>query len=256
MMSATINIKQMLHDYSKTLGFIAFGISSADSIDHGAYLDTYIRNGWMADMHWIAARRDIRLDPKALLPSAKSVICVAYPYGKSGIQGGSESINSYAPACARYARGEDYHHILKGKLRKIRDMLREYYPDAKCKVCVDTSPVLEKALAYRAGIGWMGKHTLILHPDYGSWIVLGELLISIELPEDVPMQDQCGNCTACMDACPTQAIIKEQILDARQCISYHTTQSKLSIPSEITAHMMPNQYGCDICQLACPKSKK
>jgi epoxyqueuosine reductase len=157
---------------------------------------------------------------------------------------------------ARYALGDDYHELIKTRLRALADWIRQTVPDCQTRACVDTAPVLEKDLAARAGIGWMGKNTCIIHPQLGSWLLLGEIVTTLPLPPDEPMEDHCGSCTRCVDACPTQAITAPYQLDARRCISYLTIEHRGAISAELQPAMGDWLYGCDICQDVCPFNRK
>ncbi len=152
---------------------------------------------------------------------------------------------------ARFARGADYHTAVRDKLEAIAMELNKHVPEARTKCCVDTSPLLEKALAARAGIGWIGNHTLLINPSLGSWFVLGEIVTDVAIEPDAPIEGGCGDCRACLDACPTRALEGGR-LDARRCIAYLTIEHKGGMPSDVAAHIPEGAYGCDVCQEACP----
>jgi epoxyqueuosine reductase len=202
-------------------------------------------------MGWLARDPERRCDPRSLLSGARSVICCALAYGNAGLSG--PGTRNPEPGRARFARGADYHVVVKEKLKQFWKTIHEKNPNARSKICVDTSPILEKALAARAGLGWIGKHTVLINRELGSWFVLGEIITDIEIEPDSPAPNMCGDCTKCIDACPMKAITSPQQLDARKCISYLTIEaprlSSSTHHSRLTAH---GSYGCDLCQEACP----
>jgi epoxyqueuosine reductase len=157
---------------------------------------------------------------------------------------------------ARYALGDDYHEVIKARLWKLADWIRQRVPEAMTRACVDTAPVMEKELAVRAGIGWMGKNTCVIHPQIGSWLLLGEVITTLALPADDPQFDRCGTCRRCIDACPTQAITEPYQLDARRCISYLTIEQREAITPDLAVRLDDWLYGCDICQEVCPWNNK
>jgi len=187
-------------------------------------------------------RARLREDPRLLMPSARSVLCLGKLYKTKSIQG---PISNYA-----WGAG-DYHDTLRAGLERLAAALQAECGPFEFKICVDTAPLLERAIASAAGLGWIGKNTCLINEQTGSWYFLGELLVSLELPPDAPPPDRCGTCTACLDACPTQALTPYS-LDARRCISYHTIELKGSIPEEFRAPMGGHVFGCDICQDVCP----
>jgi epoxyqueuosine reductase len=197
-------------------------------------------------MRWMNRDPAARLKPGSLLASAKSVICCACKY---------ESQKPKKPHVARFASGRDYHETVKEKLEQVVAVLKKERPDAQFKLCVDTSPVMEKALAVRSGIGWRGKNSVIIDPDSGSFFVLGEIITDIEIEPDPPIGEKCGDCRKCIDACPTRAIVEPYVLDSRRCISYLTIEHKGPIDNEFAKIIKNGQYGCDICQNVCPFNK-
>lgn len=205
----------------------------------------------------------MRCDPNSLLKSAKSVICLAYPYGEDGIIAADEqssgplsnsrvdeSGNPFRNV-ARFARGAEYHGFIRRKLNEIRAEIEKMSPDANFKICVDTSPILEKALAARAGIGWIGKNTLLINERFGSWILLGEILTDLEIPNDHPVADLCGECDLCICNCPTAALSEPRRLDARNCLSYLSIENKGASGGKFS-ELLKGRYGCDLCQEVCP----
>lgn len=265
------SIKDVIKQEASCLGFAVVGITTASPVDHLAYLEEAISAGRIGQMSWLARTPAARCDPRSLLLGAKSVICCAMAYGDDGIGKASSGIGQGGPAppqdyslhlskkddgrIARFARGPDYHKIIRERLEVLLNVIHERRPDARAKICVDTRPVLEKAIAARAGIGWIGKNTVLLN-ERGSWFVLGEIIIDFEIEPDAPAKDNCGSCTACIDACPNGALISPYRLDARRCISYLTIEAPRrcsgapGLGSRVSDPGLP--YGCDLCQEACP----
>ncbi len=240
----TAQIKRKAHE----LGFDKVGIVPATALtEEGRELREWLANNFHGEMHYLARDPDKRSDPRLLLPSAKSVICVALNYFRPEQQPESGKVT-------RYAWGDDYHDVLQEKLKALRTWMLEQLPDIETKICVDTAPMMDKAWAVRAGIGWLGKHTNVITREFGSWIFLGEMLVSAELEYDSYIEkDHCGTCTACLDACPTQAIIEPYKLDATRCISYGTIELRSEeLPAVIRENLAGWVYGCDICQDVCP----
>ena len=237
-------------------GFDLVGITSADPLPQASHnLLQAVEHGYTADMSYLNRRPLARSQPKGFTPWARSVICLAINY-------------NYLPAEARvplsrYALGRDYHFVLTEKLQifaqELQNMLGR---DFRSRIAVDTSPIMEKPLAQRAGLGWQGKNTLLVNDIFGSWIFLGELLTDLDLSSDTPAASKCGSCTACIDACPTGALAEPGCLDARKCLSYLTTEYKGDLPPEIVQKAGKEKekgqclYGCDICQQACPFNRE
>jgi epoxyqueuosine reductase len=197
-------------------------------------------------MAWLEREPAKRTDPRQIFPEAKSVISVGMNYYTSAEHVATGKIS-------RYAWGDDYHDVLKEKLRELLAWIVAEIPNASGKICVDTAPVMDKAWAVRSGIGWLGKHSNVITQDYGSWIFLGEILLNLELECDEPAQDHCGSCTACIDACPTGAIVDEFVVDSNRCISYATIELRSeTLPEEVASDLNGWLYGCDICQDVCP----
>jgi len=260
-------MREIIKNRALELGFCAVGVTSADPVEEISGLEGAISSGRIAGMSWLARNPAMRCDPKSLLKSAKSVICLAYPYGENGVvaaddeQGGvpsglreDESGNPFQKV-ARFARGVEYHAFIRKKLEEITAEIEKRNPGADFKICVDTSPILEKALAARAGIGWIGKNTLLINERFGSWILLGEIMTDIEIPTDHPVADLCGECDLCIRSCPTFALLEPRRLDARNCLSY------LSIEREVRAggwfsELLKGRYGCDLCQELCPYNSR
>jgi epoxyqueuosine reductase len=235
------------------LGFAAAGIAHADHSAHAAELRDWLTTGKHGSMAYLADHVETRLDPRGLLPGAQSIILVAALY---------QSRNDPRPAAlpplhgrlARYAQGRDYHRILKRRLHALADSLREEHPAHAFKPFADILPILEREHAARASLGWIGKHTLLIHPTLGSYTLLGGVLTTLAVAPpktQQPVTDHCGTCTRCIDACPTSAITPYSV-DASRCISYLTIERRLPVPAEFHAPIGDWLFGCDICQDVCP----
>lgn len=240
---------------AKSLGFDLCGIAPAEPSSRTRYYLDWLATGQHGLMHYLADRAQERLDPRTYFPPARSVVCVAMNYHASddAPQNG-EPRN--AARVAKYARAKDYHLHVKDRLYDLADWIREEFPGSLTKCGVDTVPVLERELAVRAGIGWQGKNTCVIHPRIGSWLFLAEVLTSLELPPDVPEADHCGTCRRCLDACPTGAITAPYQLDATKCISYLTIEHDAPIDPNLQRQMGDWLFGCDICQDVCPFNTK
>lgn len=241
-------MKDKIKKLALSFGFASAGITSAEKIPAEKYLYESTQSGRNAEMKWLARDIEKRCDPRSIFPEAKSVICLALAYDERGIDGPE----NFDVKKARYARGKDYHDVAKEKMAALWNEILNLLPDAKAKFCVDTSAILEKALAERAGLGWIGKHSILLNEELGSSFVLCEIFTDIELSPDAPAENRCGECDRCINACPTCALISPFCVDSRLCISYWTTFSK-SPPPENVAKLIPDEtFGCDLCQSACP----
>jgi epoxyqueuosine reductase len=237
-------------------GFAAVGVTRPDAVPEIAgRLEAFVDNGWHGDMGWMAERMHWRGDPAALWPEARSVIMLAEAYTPE--HDPTEILDHPdRGAISVYAQNRDYHDIVKKRLKWLgRWLIDEAGPDTQIKVFVDTAPVMEKPLAEAAGIGWQGKHTNLLSRDLGSWFFLGAIFTTLELPVDAPGAEHCGSCTACLDACPTQAFPAPGQLDARRCISYLTIEHKGPVPEHLRPALGNRIYGCDDCLAACPWNK-
>jgi epoxyqueuosine reductase len=238
---------------ARALGFDLVGIARCGMSPRADYLRQWLDDGQAGEMKYLAARFAERADPGVYLPGARSAICVAINYHVP-LDPPAES--SLPGKIARYALGADYHELIKTRLHELADWIRQMARGCQTRACVDTAPVLEKDLAARGGIGWMGKNTCVIHPQIGSWLLLGEIITTLALPPDEPMADHCGSCTRCIDACPTQALTAPYQLDARRCISYLTIEHRGDIPNEFHAAIGDWLYGCDICQDVCPFNRR
>ena len=227
---------------ARELGFDACGITSADPAQHANYYRHWSEDGQAGEMQWLTRDPARRTDPRVVLPGARSLIVAGINYWQPQPPGRGR--------VARYALGDDYHPILLEKLEVLAGELRQAGGEAK--VYVDTGPVLEKPLAMRAGLGWQGKSTMLIHRRLGPWLLLGEIITSLELEPDAPEQDHCGSCARCLGACPTGAITAPYQLDARRCIAYLTIELKGSIPEAMRPLIGDRVYGCDECLDVCP----
>lgn len=246
----TKELSNLIKTEALNLGFDKVGIAEACATEkERIHLEDWISRGYQGTMAWIEKRQAERGDILTYFPEARSVISVAMNY----FTGTSREIVARGTGefhFSNYAWGNDYHEFLKSRLKSLAKIIKEVVPECKGVFCVDTSPVIEKGWAQKAGIGWQGKHTNIITRDSGSWIFLGELIVDIDLEPDLPFdQDLCGTCTACLDACPTQAL-NEYLLDANKCISYKTIEFRGEFSSDDSTHGWV--FGCDICQEVCP----
>jgi epoxyqueuosine reductase len=235
------------------LGFHKVGIAPAGPLGEEARgLEEWLSRGYHATMGWMEGARERRIDPRMIVPGAKSLVSVA--------------INYFTPVehtdlpsrgkVSRYAWGDDYHEIVASRLDELLAFIKSRSPGAVGKVYVDTGPVMEKAWAQRAGVGWLGKHTNIITEEYGSWVFLGEIILDLELEYDLPAIDRCGSCTLCIEACPTQAIVEPYVVDSNLCISYLTIEHRGPVTPELGDKFEGWIYGCDICQDVCPWNTK
>jgi epoxyqueuosine reductase len=239
---------------AKSLGFDAFGITRADARpDLREKLGHALAEGWHGEMEWMAETPERRGSPGGLWDKARSVIMLGVNYGPDSDPMAMLGERS-AGNISVYARNRDYHDVIKGRLKEIANLL-EARSGAKVKVFVDTAPVMEKPLAEAAGIGWQGKHTVVVSREYGSWLLLGAIFTTAELPADDPHPESCGTCTRCLDVCPTNAFPAPFTLDARRCLSYLNIELKGPIPHEFRIPMGNRIYGCDDCLAVCPWNK-
>lgn len=236
-------IKQKALQY----GFEEVGISKADFLNEDAIkLELWLNQNKHGEMAYMANHFDLRTDPRKLVPGAKSVISLTYNYFPNQEQ------NPNAPKIAKYAYGKDYHKIIKKKLKHLVQELQAEIGDFDARVFTDSAPIMERVWAQKSGLGWIGKNSLLLTKAKGSFFFLAEIICDLELEADGPVKDYCGNCTKCIDACPTEAIYEPYKVDGSKCISYLTIELKDKIPNEFQGKMQDWMYGCDICQDVCP----
>jgi len=243
------------HDYTNlikseaaALGFSFCGISKADFLaEEAGQLEDWLKRGYQGKMSYLENHFDKRLDPRLLVDGAKSVVSLVYNYfPKKELDKESEL------KIARYAYGEDYHFVVKDKLKTLLNRIQETIGEVNGRAFVDSAPVMERQWAAKSGLGWLGKNSLLLNKQMGSYFFLAELIIDLELEYDGPVKDYCGTCTACMDACPTDAIATPYVVDGSKCISYFTIELKEEIPAEVKGKFENWIFGCDICQEVCP----
>ncbi|MCE7862824.1 MAG: tRNA epoxyqueuosine(34) reductase QueG [Bacteroidetes bacterium CHB5] len=245
-MSPSVQIKKIASD----LGFNYCGIAKAEFLEEEApRLEDWLKRGYQGKMSYLENHFDKRLNPTLLVPGAKSVISLIYNYYPEKDLA-KENANTYK--IAKYAYGEDYHHIIKDKLKHFLQQIGETIGEVEGRAFVDSAPVHERAWAKKAGLGWTGKNSLLLNKSMGSFFFLAELIVDLELEYDGPVKDYCGTCTACMDACPTDAIPQPYVVDGSKCISYFTIELKEEIPEEVKGKFENWIFGCDICQDVCP----
>ena len=243
-------IKEQAH----ALGFDPVGIVPATVLTaEGARLREWLERNLHGRMDYLARHAEMRIDPDQLMPGTRSIVCVALNYYRPEKHSDDPGIGRIS----RYAWGDDYHDVLRDKLKELLEWIRERAPEVEGRACVDSAPIMDKAWAVRAGLGWLGKHTNVITRRYGSWVFLGELLLSVELEYDNQIEpDHCGKCTACLDACPTGALIAPYQLDATRCISYGTIELREeSLPEPIASNLQNWVFGCDICKDVCPWSR-
>lgn len=234
---------------AKEAGFLSVGISRAEHMeDEAKKLEKWLQNDLHGEMSYMANHFDLRVDPRKLMPNAKSVISLSYNYYTDKKQSDTE-----APRISMYAFGRDYHKVIRKKLKSLVRQLQGEIGDFAARIFVDSAPILERDWAKRSGMGWIGKHTLLLNKKVGSYFFLAEIICDLELEYDHTVKNHCGDCTRCIDACPTGAISeKGYVLDASRCISYLTIELKNEIPKSFHEQMAGWMFGCDICQQVCP----
>lgn len=249
MSNSTVTLKQAIKDKARQLGFFLAGVTSSEAPAHFDIFQEWLKANHHATMDYLAAERNLlrRADPKLILPECKSIIVLATPYSPL-------KQNDAEFQIASYALGDDYHDVIPARLQELVQFIEEQVGHAvPNRYYTDTGPILERELAQRAGLGWIGKNSMLIHPQKGSTFFLAEILLGIELEPDEPFQtDHCGTCTRCIDACPTQCILPNRTIDARRCISYLTIENKGDIPETLRSKISNWVFGCDICQQVCP----
>jgi epoxyqueuosine reductase len=259
---------------AERLGFIACGITSLDPLPHAEELDRWLGSGFAGNMRYLHRQAKKRKDPrKADLEARRAIVVLENYYtaedtdytdskdentDSPSVNPSVESVQSVSSSVriARYARGEDYHRVTRARLEQLADFLRAHGATA-ARAYVDTGPIAERELAQRAGLGWIGKNTMLLRPGVGSWFFIGSVLTDLPLAVDTPFAtDHCGSCTRCLEACPTGAIVEPRLLDATRCISYLTIEHKKEIPEALVPHLSGYAFGCDICNEVCPWNQR
>jgi epoxyqueuosine reductase len=243
---------QLIKSEASKLGFLFCGISKAEFLEEEApRLESWLKNGFHGEMQYMENHFDKRLDPRKLVDGARSVISLGLNYYTDLNQQ-----DQLAPKISKYAYGADYHQVIKSKLRQLIEIIREKIGEVNGRAFVDSAPVLDKAWAKKAGLGWIGKNSNLINKDRGSFFFLAELITDLELEYDINTSvDHCGTCTRCIDACPTDAIVTPYVVDGSRCISYLTIELKNEIPKEFQGKMDNWMFGCDICQDVCPWNK-
>lgn len=250
-----MNLKEqysnLIKTHAKRLGFDSCGIAKADFLEEEApKLEEWLKKGFHGKMGYMENHFDKRLDPRLLVDGAKSVVSLSYNYFPSEVQ------QDETYKIAKYAYGEDYHHVVKNKLFELLEVMRDEIGEVNGRCFVDSAPVMERSWAEKAGLGWAGKNSLLIQKRKGSFFFLAELIIDLELMYDFPFKtDHCGNCTKCIDMCPTEAILPNNTIDAKKCISYLTIELRDNIPTQFKDKMDGWMFGCDICQDVCPWNK-
>ena len=248
------NISQKIKAEAKRLGFLDCAILPISELsEEKEYLTTWIENEMHGQLGYMALNMDKRLNPQLLVENVKSIIIVLLNYYPRQTQTDCE-----APIISKYAYGTDYHSVLKNKLKKLISFIQTEVTPCNVRAFTDSAPILERAWARRAGLGWVGKNSNLISTKHGSFFFIGELVLDIELPYDKPnpVQDHCGTCTRCIDACPTKAILDSHVIDARKCISYQTIEMKGSLDENLKGQFENRVFGCDICQDVCPWNRK
>ena len=250
-----MNSSDKIKQKALELGFCHVGIAQAQHLPaQEQLLKKWLDNGHHGKMHYMENHFAKRVDPRKLVPGAKSIICVAMNYYTKH----QHTTDSSQGKISRYAWGDDYHDVMKKRLQQLLDFVCEQDQKASGRVFVDSAPIMDKVWAVKSGIGWLGKHNTVISRDYGSWMFLGEVVVNLELEYDTPMSDHCGSCTRCIDACPTDAITEPYVIDANKCIAYLTIELKpqFDIPQDLQPKMDNWIFGCDICQDVCPWNNK
>jgi epoxyqueuosine reductase len=258
-------LSDLIRQKALALGFAKVGIIPAAPFQphEGKQLQNWLALGYQAEMAWMVTHLEKRLDPASLRAGTRSLVCVALNYYTPDVQDSVENAEAmFDPSVlkiAKYARGTDYHYVVKERLKALLAYIQTLMPQVQGRALTDSAPIMEKPLAVKAGLGWMGKNGNVIIPGQGSWFFLGELLLDIELVYDVEavVPDHCGSCRRCIDACPTDAIVQNGVVDANRCISYWTIEYKGEVfPQAITDNLSGWIFGCDICQAVCPWNVK
>lgn len=260
-MASVINDQQaqalltQIRQWAGELGFQQLGVADLDLSGHQPHLDAWLARNFHGEMDYMLRHRDLRLNPQQLHPGTVRVLSVRMDYSQSADNSLAPLQQKHKAYISRYARGRDYHKLIRRRLQQLADRISAEVGEFGYRAFVDSAPVLERALAEKAGLGWIGKNTMLINKKAGSWFFLGELFTDLPLPVDAATGAHCGSCSACLDICPTQAFTGPNQLDARRCISYLTIELKGSIPTELRPLMGNRVFGCDDCQLICPWNK-
>ncbi len=247
-MNLKLKHTNLIKTEAKRLGFLSCGVSKAEFLEEEApRLESWLNKNMHGEMRYMENHFDKRLDPTKLVEGSKSVVSLLLNYYPSEFQQ-----DKTAPKISKYAYGMDYHFVIKDKLKSLLSFIHEEIGEVDGRAFVDSAPVLDKAWAAKSGLGWIGKHSNLLTQKVGSFYFIAELIIDLELEYDLPVTDHCGTCTACIDACPTEAITEPHVVDGSKCISYFTIELKENMPSEFKGQFNDWMFGCDVCQDVCP----
>lgn len=258
MTAATINYQELTQKiklWGKELGFSQVGFSDIDLSSHEKALTTWLAKNYHGDMDYMAKHGLMRARADELVPNTIRVISARMDYLPSDAKFAQILKNKSKAYISRYALGRDYHKLMRKRLKQLGEKIEQYCQQFNFRPFVDSAPILERPLAEKAGLGWVGKHSLLINEQAGSWFFLGELLVDIPLPVTTKSENQCGSCVSCIKICPTQAIVEPYVVDARKCISYLTIELRESIPEQYRKAIGNRVYGCDDCQLICPWNK-
>ena len=239
----------LIKEYAREVGFDLCGIARARSLDeHKPVLAKWVNSGMNGSMSYLGQNIGKRIDPRILVPGAKSVIVTGLNYYSEKKQGGND-----VPVISRYAYGDNYHDVIRKKLKEILEFIKNIYPDTVGRIFVDSAPLLEKAWGREAGLGWPGKNSILINREIGSFFFLGVIITNIELEYDQPVEtDNCGSCSICMESCPSGAINDDRTIDTRRCLAYLTLESRDPIPDDLILKLEGRAFGCDKCQEVCP----
>ena len=247
-MSQKAGYTRLIKEEAERLGFLSCGVSEAGFLEEEApRLEKWLKKNMNGEMSYMANHFDKRLDPTKLVDDAKSVISLLLNYHPEASQEDPK-----APKISKYAYGHDYHHVIKTKLRQLQEFITQEIGEVSGRAFVDSAPVLDKAWAAKSGLGWVGKNSNLLTQKVGSFYFIAELIVDLDLEYDHPVTDHCGSCTACIDACPTQAIVDPYVVDGSKCISYFTIELKNELPMNMKGKFDDWVFGCDVCQDVCP----
>ncbi len=253
--SELLNLARDIKSWGQELGFQEVTIADVDLSAYQPHLENWLANHYHGEMDYMARHAQIRLHPETLVPETLRAICVRMDYSLTHTNSLAPLKSKQKAYISRYARGRDYHKLIRKRLQRLADKITAEIGPFGYRAFVDSAPVLERALAEKSGMGWIGKNTMLINRSAGSWFFLAELFTDLPLPVDTPGSAHCGSCTACLDICPTKAFVGPNVLDARRCISYLTIELRTAIPEELRSLMGNRVFGCDDCQLICPWNK-